>query len=56
MLKGVSRQMIEVLQPDHPYFEKALLVVRAGAGEQEPGRLQAEAAEAVRHAGSYSGL
>ena len=56
MLKGINRQMIEVHQPDNPYFERALLVVRAEAGEREWQFLQSEAAATVRQAGTYSGL
>ncbi|MBQ3133345.1 MAG: hypothetical protein IJC17_03610 [Clostridia bacterium] len=56
MIKGINRQMIEVHQPDNPYFERALLVVRASAGESEWQQLQQEADAAVRQAGSYSGL
>ncbi len=30
MIKGINRQMIEILDTGNPYFERALLVVQAG--------------------------
>ncbi len=30
MIKGVNRQMIEILDTGNPYFERALLVVQPG--------------------------
>ena len=35
MIKGVQRQVIEVCNTDHAYFERALLVVRADCTAQE---------------------
>lgn len=56
MIKGINRQMIEVDQPDSPYFERALFVVRADSGENEWDVLQAQAAQTIRQTGSYSAL
>ncbi len=30
MIKGINRQMIEILDTGNPYFERALLVVQTG--------------------------
>lgn len=36
MIKGVNRQIIEVMDTGNPYFERALLVVRPGYTDTEP--------------------
>ena len=56
MLKGINRQMIEVDQPDSPYFERALFVVRADVSDNEWAVLQTQAAQTVRQTDGYSGL
>ena len=56
MIKGVNRQIIEVMDTGNPYFERALLVVRPGYTDTEPGRLREEAQRLLRTAGGYTGL
>ena len=38
MIKGVNRQIIEVMDTGNQYFERALLVVRPGYTDTEIGR------------------
>lgn len=56
MIKGINRQIIEVIDTGNPYFERALLVVRPGFSDVEPGRLHEEAQRVVRGADGYTGL
>ncbi len=56
MIKGVNRQIIEVIDTGNEYFERALLVVRPRFSDVEPGRLHEEAQRVVRGAEGYTGL
>ncbi len=56
MIKGVNRQMIEVLETGSPYFERALLVVRPGCADLQDSRLHEEAQKLLKSAGGYTGL
>ena len=56
MIKGVNRQIIEVMDTGNQYFERALLVVRPGYTDTEPTRLREEAQRMLRKAGGYAGL
>ena len=56
MIKGVNRQIIEVMDTGNPYFERAMLVVRTGYTDTEAGRLREEAQKLLRRAGGYTGL
>jgi len=56
MIKGVNRQMIEVTHTGSPYFERAFLVVRAGAGLPSEEGLHRLAEKVVRQAETYAGL
>lgn len=56
MIKGVNRQMIEVTDTGNPYFERALLVVRAECMEQPEVRLHEEAHKILASSDAYSGL
>ncbi len=56
LIKGINRQIIEVIDTGNPYFERALLVVRPGFSDVEPGRLHEEAQRVVRGADGYTGL
>ena len=56
MIKGVNRQMIEVIDTGNEYFERALLVVRPRFSDVEPGRLHEEAQRVIRGAEGYTGL
>ena len=56
MIKGVNRQIIEIVHPDHPYFERALLFVKTPYADQPPAVLRGEGERYVKEAGSFSGL
>ncbi len=56
MIKGVNRQMIEILDTGSPYFERALLVVQAGIDTADSGALQKAAREMLQNADSCSHL
>ncbi len=56
MIKGVNRQIIEVIDTGNEYFERALLVVRPRFSDVEPGRLHEEARRMVNNAEGYTGL
>ncbi len=56
MIKGVNRQIIEVMDTGNAYFERAMLVVRPGFTDTEAGRLREEAQKLLRRAGGYTGL
>ncbi len=48
MIRGVSREIIEVADIGNTYFERAVLYVRPGLTEQESGTLAAEGARYVQ--------
>ncbi|HCA29630.1 MAG TPA: hypothetical protein DEP23_08725 [Ruminococcaceae bacterium] len=56
MIKGVNRQIIEVIDTGNEYFERALLVVRPRFADTKPGRLHDEAQRFARNAGGYTSL
>ena len=56
MIKGINRQIIEVLDTGNPFFERALLVVRAGVEDDQSSRLHEEAQQLLRSADGYTGL
>lgn len=57
MLRGINRQIIEVNETGHPYFERAFLIVRPDCEETEEGDgLRREAGHFVASAGAYHGL
>lgn len=56
MIKGVNHQMIEVTQTGNPFFERALLVLRADCADTSPTRLEEEARRMLRSAGGYTAL
>ena len=56
MIKGVNHQMIEITDISSPYFERALLVLRADCADQSTVRLQEEARRILMAAGGYSAL
>lgn len=51
MIKGVQRQVIEICQTDHDYFERAILVVRADC-TAEQALLREQARQYLRSVGS----
>lgn len=56
MLKGVSRQIVELTDSQHPYFERAWLLVRAECAEQPPERLEDAGKRLLKHAKPHTGL
>lgn len=56
MIKGVQHQIIEIRNTDDPYFERALLFVRAAYAEESECQLQNEGYRFVKSAGSFEGL
>ena len=45
MLRGVNKSIIEVLETENQYFEKAILFVRPGHSEGDEGVLKTKARE-----------
>ncbi len=56
MIKGTSRQIVEVTDTANPYFERAFFVVRQQCREASPTLLDHEAHRAVNAATGYTGL
>lgn len=56
MLKGISRQTVEISDADDPYFERIFLVVRADCADLPPDRLDQEAKRLLRRCTPYSGI
>ena len=56
MLKGVHHQIVEIRQTEDPYFERALLFVRADCGEGEDGDWQEKGRAFLAQATPYTGL
>lgn len=43
MLRGVNKRVVEVVEMDHEYFERAILIVREGKEDGEERQLKTEA-------------
>lgn len=43
MIKGVSKQVLEVTNPENPYFEKIVFFVKPQYSERDRGELEREA-------------
>ena len=56
MLKGVHHQIVEIRQTEDPYFERALLFVRADCAEQADGDWQERGRAFLERAAPYTGL
>lgn len=56
MIKGISRQIVEVTDTTNPYFERVFFVVRQQCKEASPTLLDAEAHRLVNTATGYTGL
>ncbi|MBP3388534.1 MAG: hypothetical protein J6K98_01515 [Clostridia bacterium] len=56
MLKGISRQIVEITDTGSPYFERAWLVVRPDCAEPGGEILQQEGRRMLRHAAPHTGL
>lgn len=56
MIKGISRQIVEVTDTANPYFERVFFVVRQQCKEASPTLLNNEAHRLVHTATGYTGL
>ena len=56
VIKGVNRQMIEILDTGNPYFERALFVVQADMAATDGDTLHREALSMLKSADGYSEL
>ncbi len=56
MIKGVSRQILEITNTGNPYFERAFLVVNAPFTDRPDDDLQHEAHLVLQAHEGYSGL
>ena len=56
MIKGTSRQIVEVTDTANPYFERVFFVVREQCREASPTLLDHEAHRMVNTATGYTGL
>ena len=56
MLKGVSRQILEIAQTENPYFERAFLVVRPVCQDFSATQLNKAAHRFLQQQSPYSGL
>ena len=56
MIKGISRQIVEVTDTANPYFERVFFIVRQQFKETSPALLDAEAHRVVNAATGYTGL
>ncbi len=56
MIKGVNHQIIEIIKPDNPYFERALLFVKSAYADRSEEVLMKEGEQFVKESGSFSGL
>lgn len=56
MLKGVSRQILEIAQTENPYFERAFLVVRPVCQDFSVEQLNKAAHKFLQQQSPYSGL
>ena len=48
MLKGINKRVVEVVDIENEYFEKAILFLRAGRPDSDEGLLRQRAGEYVR--------
>lgn len=56
MTKGAVHHIIEIRQPNDPYFERALLFVKPACADTAALRLEAEGRRLLHSASAYSGL
>lgn len=56
MIKGISRQIVEVTDTTNPYFERVFFIVRQQCKEASPALLDKEAHRLVNTATGYTGL
>ena len=48
MVRGVSKKMVEVVEMDHEYFERAILIVRPPQQDKEEPLLRQEASRYIK--------
>lgn len=51
MIKGINKQILEVTNPDSPYFEKIIFFVRPQGQRLSESELQQEAEKLTKNAG-----
>ena len=56
MLKGINHQMIELTEVNHPYFERAFLLLRPDCHDPDLQHLQEEARRMLTAVGGYTAL
>ncbi len=56
MIKGTSRQIVEVTDTTNPYFERVFFIVREQCREASPALLDKEAHRMIGTSAGYSGL
>ena len=56
MIKGISRQIVEVTGTGSPYFERAFLVVRPACADASEELLHDEAHRVLQSQDGYTGL
>ncbi len=56
MLKGISRQMVEINTSENPYFERVFLVVRTNCAEPSSERIQQEAKQLLNAHSPHAGM
>ncbi len=56
MIKGISRQIVEITGTDSPYFERAFLVVRQTCTDESEELLHDEAHRVLHSQEGYTGL
>lgn len=56
MIKGTSRQIVEITNTGNPYFERVLLVVKPSFADQPADSLQREAQRTLSAHRGYTGL
>ena len=56
MIKGTSRQMLEIINTGNPYFERAFLVIKPAFTDKPDDELEQEARRVLRAHNGYSGL
>ena len=56
MIKGISRQIVEVTDTASPYFERVFFIVRQQCREASPSLLNAEAHRLINTTTGYTGL
>lgn len=52
MVKGVNRQVLEILEPQCDYFEKALFFVKPEYSNESDAKLRNQALKSIRNSGS----